>query len=191
MAERVGFEPTVGCPTHAFQACAFDRSAISPGAVGPRTPSIHLGRRRLGRRRAGGYRDSDRRDTRARSPGWGGRAAWLRHIFASVGRRLGRSIAGLRSGIGLCLGGETHSTRTVSAFGCPLVRLVEACHRLPHAPATHGVAPCPSVVDPQASLSPLLPDSSLRLPPPDAPGPPEFPRVASPRLRSRLCWPCR
>jgi hypothetical protein len=31
MAERVGFEPTVGCPTHAFQACAFDRSAISPG----------------------------------------------------------------------------------------------------------------------------------------------------------------
>ena len=30
LAERVGFEPTVGCPTHAFQACAFDRSAISP-----------------------------------------------------------------------------------------------------------------------------------------------------------------
>jgi hypothetical protein len=29
----VGFEPTVGCPTHAFQACAFDRSAISPNAV--------------------------------------------------------------------------------------------------------------------------------------------------------------
>ena len=29
----MGFEPTVGCPTHAFQACAFDRSAISPDAV--------------------------------------------------------------------------------------------------------------------------------------------------------------
>ena len=36
MAERVGFEPTVGCPTHAFQACAFDRSAISPGTRGRR-----------------------------------------------------------------------------------------------------------------------------------------------------------
>ena len=137
LAERVGFEPTVGCPTHAFQACAFDRSAISPGAAGPRTLPIHLGRRRLGRRRAGGYRDSDRRDTRARSPDWGGRAAWLRHIFASAKRWSGRCITSLRRGIGLCLGGETHSTRTVSGFGCPLVRPVEACHRLSHAPATH------------------------------------------------------
>ena len=39
LAERVGFEPTVGCPTHAFQACAFDRSAISPDwTVGPSVP---------------------------------------------------------------------------------------------------------------------------------------------------------
>src|SRR5437868_12453975 len=30
MAERVGFEPTIGCPIHAFQACAFGRSATSP-----------------------------------------------------------------------------------------------------------------------------------------------------------------
>ena len=33
MAERVGFEPTVGCPTHAFQACALSHSAISPGKL--------------------------------------------------------------------------------------------------------------------------------------------------------------
>ena len=33
MAERVGFEPTIGySPIHAFQACAFNRSAISPFA---------------------------------------------------------------------------------------------------------------------------------------------------------------
>ena len=31
MAEREGFEPSKGYkPLHAFQACAFDRSAISP-----------------------------------------------------------------------------------------------------------------------------------------------------------------
>ena len=30
-AEGVGFEPTVGCPTHAFQACRFGRSRIPPG----------------------------------------------------------------------------------------------------------------------------------------------------------------
>src|ERR1700722_16764011 len=30
MAERVGFEPTVVLPTHAFQACALNHSAISP-----------------------------------------------------------------------------------------------------------------------------------------------------------------
>jgi hypothetical protein len=29
-AERVGFEPTVVLPTHAFQACALNHSAISP-----------------------------------------------------------------------------------------------------------------------------------------------------------------
>ena len=26
MAEGMGFEPTVACATHAFQACSFDRS---------------------------------------------------------------------------------------------------------------------------------------------------------------------
>ncbi len=30
VAERVGFEPTVRCRTHAFQACALSHSAISP-----------------------------------------------------------------------------------------------------------------------------------------------------------------
>ena len=34
LAERVGFEPTIGySPIHAFQACAFNRSAISPLGV--------------------------------------------------------------------------------------------------------------------------------------------------------------
>lgn len=31
--ERVGFEPTVSCPTQHFQCCAFDHSAISPKAA--------------------------------------------------------------------------------------------------------------------------------------------------------------
>ena len=30
LAERVGFEPTEGCPSHAFQACRFGRSRTSP-----------------------------------------------------------------------------------------------------------------------------------------------------------------
>ena len=30
LAEGVGFEPTVSCPTHAFQACRFGRSRIPP-----------------------------------------------------------------------------------------------------------------------------------------------------------------
>ena len=34
-AEGVGFEPTVGCPTHAFQACRFGRSRIPPGTPDP------------------------------------------------------------------------------------------------------------------------------------------------------------
>ena len=35
VAEGVGFEPTVGCPTHAFQACRFGRSRIPPIAAAP------------------------------------------------------------------------------------------------------------------------------------------------------------
>ena len=35
VAEREGFEPPVGCPTHAFQACALDHSATSPKLVIP------------------------------------------------------------------------------------------------------------------------------------------------------------
>jgi hypothetical protein len=31
VAESVGFEPTVSCPTHDFQSCALVRSASSPG----------------------------------------------------------------------------------------------------------------------------------------------------------------
>jgi hypothetical protein len=30
VAERVGFEPTVGCPTAVFKTAALNRSAISP-----------------------------------------------------------------------------------------------------------------------------------------------------------------
>ncbi len=30
LAEREGFEPSIRCRIHTFQACAFDRSAISP-----------------------------------------------------------------------------------------------------------------------------------------------------------------
>ena len=32
LAEGVGFEPTVTCATHAFQACRFGRSRTPPGA---------------------------------------------------------------------------------------------------------------------------------------------------------------
>ena len=34
-AEGVGFEPTVSCPTHAFQACRFGRSRIPPEPIDP------------------------------------------------------------------------------------------------------------------------------------------------------------
>ena len=44
MAERVGFEPTVGFPTHAFQASAFDHSATSPGV----RPAAFQGSRTVG-----------------------------------------------------------------------------------------------------------------------------------------------
>ncbi len=30
MAEPEGFEPSIGCPIHAFQACAIDHSATAP-----------------------------------------------------------------------------------------------------------------------------------------------------------------
>lgn len=30
MAEEAGFEPAIGCPKHAFQACALSRSATLP-----------------------------------------------------------------------------------------------------------------------------------------------------------------
>ena len=36
MAERVGFEPTVGEPTAVFKTAALDRSAISPAQCGVR-----------------------------------------------------------------------------------------------------------------------------------------------------------
>src|SRR2546430_6393037 len=35
LAERVGFEPTIRCRIHAFQACAFGRSATSPVVLLP------------------------------------------------------------------------------------------------------------------------------------------------------------
>ncbi len=33
LAEREGFEPSIRCRIHTFQACAFDHSAISPTYV--------------------------------------------------------------------------------------------------------------------------------------------------------------
>ena len=33
MAEREGFEPSIRCRIHTFQACAFDHSATSPWAL--------------------------------------------------------------------------------------------------------------------------------------------------------------
>jgi hypothetical protein len=38
LAERVGFEPTEGCPSHAFQACRFGRSRTSPGWLNRQRP---------------------------------------------------------------------------------------------------------------------------------------------------------
>ena len=35
MAEREGFEPSVSCPTHAFQACSFGHSDTSPESGEP------------------------------------------------------------------------------------------------------------------------------------------------------------
>ena len=97
----------------------------------------------------------------------------------------------------LARGGETHSTRTPPGFDYPLVRPVDACHCLPHAPATQGDAPCPSVVDPLAPRSPLPPDPPLRRSLPESPGPPEsprpseFPRFPSHRSPLPFCWrPC-
>ena len=46
LAEGVGFEPTVSCPTHAFQACRFGRSRIPPersdrtGTLGPASCAV-------------------------------------------------------------------------------------------------------------------------------------------------------
>jgi hypothetical protein len=33
VAEREGFEPSIRCRIHTFQACAFDHSAISPTLI--------------------------------------------------------------------------------------------------------------------------------------------------------------
>ena len=42
MAEREGFEPSVGFkPTHAFQACALNRSATSPQMLGHFNEKVH------------------------------------------------------------------------------------------------------------------------------------------------------
>ncbi len=42
MAEEVGFEPTEGCPSHAFQACRFGRSRTPPGLRSTRYPAGNL-----------------------------------------------------------------------------------------------------------------------------------------------------
>ena len=53
LAEGVGFEPTVSCPTHAFQACRFGRSRTPPGHGRHRAASEALRSRvRLSCRRA-------------------------------------------------------------------------------------------------------------------------------------------
>ncbi len=45
MAEMTGFEPARGCPQHAFQACALNRSATSPLQDGVTIPNIFLSRK--------------------------------------------------------------------------------------------------------------------------------------------------
>src|SRR5437879_7537011 len=40
LAERVGFEPTIRCRIHAFQACAFGLSATSPKPSAPRAEEV-------------------------------------------------------------------------------------------------------------------------------------------------------
>ena len=47
-AEAVGFEPTVGCPTHDFQSCRFGRSRTPPGLQPVRltAPAPRVGRPR-------------------------------------------------------------------------------------------------------------------------------------------------
>ncbi len=40
MAEREGFEPSVGLATHAFQACALNHSAISPPKSSRNVPTV-------------------------------------------------------------------------------------------------------------------------------------------------------
>ena len=35
-AEDEGFEPSIGCPIHAFQACALGRYANPPAQIGPK-----------------------------------------------------------------------------------------------------------------------------------------------------------
>jgi hypothetical protein len=42
VAERVGFEPTLPCGKHAFQACAFSHSAISPALRGATFRLYHI-----------------------------------------------------------------------------------------------------------------------------------------------------
>src|SRR5690242_12125199 len=52
LAEREGFEPSIGySPIHAFQACAFNRSAISPSrrARNSNGPPSHCALRRVSR----------------------------------------------------------------------------------------------------------------------------------------------
>ena len=66
LAERVGFEPTVGCPTHAFQACAFDRSAISPEISEIRTAVLPCRVCKEGAAPPVGYREFRLGDTRGR-----------------------------------------------------------------------------------------------------------------------------
>ena len=53
VAEGVGFEPTVSCPTHAFQACRFGRSRIPPGRVMLSARRGNPTASRGGRRRSG------------------------------------------------------------------------------------------------------------------------------------------
>ena len=97
-AEGVGFEPTVSCPTHAFQACRFGRSRIPPDvhADGAHAPAR---RRRPGDlRHTAGSAESCclpalTRFTGCRCTGPGRHLTWRAH-----GRVAGRSRRGSLAG---------------------------------------------------------------------------------------------
>ena len=165
MAERVGFEPTVGCPTHAFQACAFDRSAISPESLSDSASGLvpagllglgkggsapgRLGIRRPGTRggplggppRVGPGSGKRRREPTA-PRGAAIPASAIRRVFARGGRGAGRDRPHRRPPV------PPPRRKPSSSRMLFLVESVTPCHRLPIRPTAPGGFECPPVADP-------------------------------------------